>query len=266
MSFYIVSWLSLNFCTENSSTHNSWALFISPITCILLIWVSRSDFSSIDDPLLVVVLALFEIAHIRDGRHAIPTAEHKLVTEAHEYKCQENTLCAPASWVKISLQQASDLYFHKGERHRNICRVRESENRFIAPRNIINRLLSLSENVSWFNLFLLKNNFLAPVYTTVKPEEQGVVRRRSPLPMASRCFPLSHRLKIEMTGYGTSFWHDPQFQWSSCFPGQQRSGCRRSFWAHNLWEDVVLENCHALEEVVDLRSGLKMWPPAEMPR
>ena len=31
-------------CTENSSTRNSWALFNSPISCILLIWVSRIAF------------------------------------------------------------------------------------------------------------------------------------------------------------------------------------------------------------------------------
>ena len=30
---------------KNSSTRNSWALFNSPISCILLIWVSRSAFS-----------------------------------------------------------------------------------------------------------------------------------------------------------------------------------------------------------------------------
>ena len=34
VSLCIVSWLSLNFCAENSSTRSSWALFISPIVHI----------------------------------------------------------------------------------------------------------------------------------------------------------------------------------------------------------------------------------------
>ena len=50
VSFCTVSWFSLNFCTETSSTRSSWALFISPISCILRIWVSRRTFSFIDNP------------------------------------------------------------------------------------------------------------------------------------------------------------------------------------------------------------------------
>ena len=37
--------ISLNFCSETSSTRSSWGLFISPISCIFVIWVSRSAFS-----------------------------------------------------------------------------------------------------------------------------------------------------------------------------------------------------------------------------
>ena len=48
-AFCIVSWLSLNFGTENSSTRSSWALFISPILCTLRIGVSRRSFSFIDN-------------------------------------------------------------------------------------------------------------------------------------------------------------------------------------------------------------------------
>ena len=47
-----VKWVSVSchdflsiFCTENSSTRNSWALFNSSISCMLLIWVSRRAFS-----------------------------------------------------------------------------------------------------------------------------------------------------------------------------------------------------------------------------
>ena len=43
----------------------------------------------------------------------------------------------------------------------------------------------------------------APVGTVVRPPEHEVVRHRSPIPVASRCFPLSHRLKVETTGCRT---------------------------------------------------------------
>ena len=49
VSLCIVSWLCLNFCTLNSSTRSSWALFISPISWKFRIWVSRSTFSFIDN-------------------------------------------------------------------------------------------------------------------------------------------------------------------------------------------------------------------------
>ena len=48
MSCWIVSWFSLDFHTETSSTRSSCALFISPISCIFRIWVSRRTFSFID--------------------------------------------------------------------------------------------------------------------------------------------------------------------------------------------------------------------------
>ena len=41
---------------------------------------------------------------------------------------------------------------------------------------------------------------VAPVGTVVKAAEHEVVRHRSPILVASRCFPLSHRLKVETTG------------------------------------------------------------------
>ena len=47
VSCCIVSWLLVSiFCTENLSTRNSWALFNSPISWILLIWISRNVFFS----------------------------------------------------------------------------------------------------------------------------------------------------------------------------------------------------------------------------
>ena len=49
VSLRVVSWLSLNFCKEKLPTRSSWALFISPISCIFRIWVSRSTFSFRDN-------------------------------------------------------------------------------------------------------------------------------------------------------------------------------------------------------------------------
>ena len=48
-SLCIVSWSFLTFCTENSSTRNSWALFNSFISWRLLIWVSRGAVSFMTD-------------------------------------------------------------------------------------------------------------------------------------------------------------------------------------------------------------------------
>ena len=41
---------------------------------------------------------------------------------------------------------------------------------------------------------------LAPVSTVVKPAEHEVVRHRSAILVASRCFPPSNGLKVEMPG------------------------------------------------------------------
>ena len=49
VSFCIVSWFSLNFCTETSSTRSSCVLLICHISCMLRIWVSRKTFSLIDN-------------------------------------------------------------------------------------------------------------------------------------------------------------------------------------------------------------------------
>ena len=49
VSCRIVTWFSLNFCTEISSTRCSRALWICPISCIFLIWVSRRPFSFKDN-------------------------------------------------------------------------------------------------------------------------------------------------------------------------------------------------------------------------
>ena len=65
--------------------------------------------------------------------------------------------------------------------------------------------LSLSDlEMNWTSSFLFQSDMLAivlhlllaPVGTVVKPAEHGVVRRLSPFPGASRCFPLSHRLTL----------------------------------------------------------------------
>ena len=47
VSFCIVSWFSLTFCTETSSTRCSCAQLISPISCTFRIWVFGKTFSFI---------------------------------------------------------------------------------------------------------------------------------------------------------------------------------------------------------------------------
>ena len=96
---------------------------------------------------------------------------------------------------------------------------------------------------------------LAPVNTVVMPAEYEFVRHRSPIPVASRCFPLSHRLKAETTGCRTKAWHDPRVQWSdrlrwsACSPGRQQSGYV-----------VIPQKCHA-EGAVDRGSVLQIAGP-----
>ena len=45
-------------------------------------------------------------------------------------------------------------------------------------------------------LAIVLHLLLAPADTVVKPKEHEVVRRLSPIPGASRCFPVSHRLTL----------------------------------------------------------------------
>ena len=65
--------------------------------------------------------------------------------------------------------------------------------------------LRLSDlEMNWTSSFLVQGDklaivlhlLLAPVGTVVKPAEFEVVRHQSPLPVASRCLLLSHRLKL----------------------------------------------------------------------
>ena len=78
VSFCTLSLLSLTFCKENSSTHDSWALFISPIPCIFRIWVSPSTFSFIDNS-----SCRRTCSRRRVERPVVPIFERKFVAEAH---------------------------------------------------------------------------------------------------------------------------------------------------------------------------------------
>ena len=61
---------------------------------------------------------------------------------------------------------------------------------------------------NWTSSFLVQSDklaivlhlLLAPVGTVVKPAKHEVVRHQSPIPGASRCFPMSHRLMPWSTG------------------------------------------------------------------
>ena len=99
VSFSIVAWPSLNFCAENSSTRNSWALFFfSSHGCFL------SEFCVELFPLLlillVVLLALVETQYIREGRPPIPIFEHTLDLEVFRIYCWEIPLDVLVSRVR----------------------------------------------------------------------------------------------------------------------------------------------------------------------
>ena len=134
VSSCVVTWLSLNLCTENSSTGISWTLLNSSISWVFLI----QDFEvlSLSEPLLVIGLALFEILHTHNLHHPIPTAENELVVEVHECKCYENPLYILASWFRI-LASASMCSLWLKDRFRRSFRIRESKQRFIVSQNLL---------------------------------------------------------------------------------------------------------------------------------
>ena len=90
MSFDIVSWFSLNFCTETSSTRSSWTLFICPISCVLRIWVSRSTCSFIDQFFLSsrMFSSRFYISVM--GVLQFQSLSIKLFAKGHWYSCNTN--------------------------------------------------------------------------------------------------------------------------------------------------------------------------------
>ena len=152
---------------------------------------------------------------------------------------------------------------------------------------------SLSENVSWFNLFLLVFNAtsfparnrilrcfghqvfsftvtnlrsfricLARVGTVVKPAEHEVAHRwsRSPGGGVSPCFPLDRRSTLCSVGGRTGIWHvTPRVQqtacllWDACDPGLQQAA-----WAHNLWKVGAQSKRHS-DVAVDLRRVGARW-------
>ena len=126
-------------------------------TCDLSI--SKCSLSLSWPVLPVVELALFEILHIRNVHPPIPTAENKFAAEVHNASVQRFHFAFLLHEFRYRFSKQV-ISVPKKKRFRNICWVRESEVRFVAPKTswCLKGKSSLSENVSWFNLFLLENN------------------------------------------------------------------------------------------------------------
>ena len=113
--FCIVSWLSLYFRTEISSTRNSWALFNSPTSWTLLIWVSRSAFSFMTNSSWSRNMLFSRLYVSEMGDLQFQSLSTSLLLKFTNASVKRFHFCMPASWVQISLQQASDLCFHQEE-------------------------------------------------------------------------------------------------------------------------------------------------------
>ena len=101
--------------------------------------------------LLASELDLFEILHIRDGRPRISIDEQKFAAEIHECKWDHGFRFRFSElMISVSIKK----------RFRNIRWVWYSNEKFITPKTCwcLQKISSLSENVSWFNLFGLQNN------------------------------------------------------------------------------------------------------------
>ena len=246
---------SLNFCTEKSSTLNSRALFNSHISWILLLWVSRSAFSFVPFSSCSRTCSLQDSSYPqcassnskRWGWVCCWSSLLQVLRESTLHTCfMSSDLASASKWSLLPWRR--DFATFAGLENLSWC-LKEN--------------LSYSENVSWFNLFCLENTATSvsllvgswdeldikfsrsESYTcdrsALAPRSvHEVVRRQSPIRVASRCFPLSHGLMLWSTGGRTRVWHvNPCVQWTdrllwiACNPGLQRSD-----WDHNLQEVV----------------------------
>ena len=129
VSCWIVSWFSLNFCIEHSSTCDC-ALFIFSISCLLRICVSRrAPFVTIP---LAIEFVLDEIQQIRFVRPAVPCFAPPFVFANHwctHWVTQHEVLC---QLDLILPDSASDLYCLRAEFHSNStdCRFRTQNSTF----------------------------------------------------------------------------------------------------------------------------------------
>ena len=113
--------------------------------------------------------------------------------------------------------------------------------------------------MNWRSNFLVKSEklvivlqlLLAPVNTVVNTAEHEIAPPRSPIPVASRCFPLNHMLTLSSTSGRTKVWHvNPRFQWTgrlrwnACNPGLQQTNL-----AHDLQNKVVPSKRHSVVAV-----------------
>ena len=184
--------MTLFFCAENSSTHNSWPLFKSPISWILPIWVSWSAFSFMTKSSCSRTCSLRDSAYPKwasSNRWAQVFRWSSLVQVLRDptlYSCFMSPDLAPAS--KWSL-------FPSRRDFATFTRLENLKNGSLLPKTCWWTGHQVSFLVQSDKLAIVLHLLLAPVGTVVKPPEHEVAHRLSPIPGAvSQCFRHCDRL------------------------------------------------------------------------
>ena len=143
-SLCIVSCLSLDFCTESSLTRSSGALFISPISCILLIRVSRSASSFIDHSACGRTCSLQDSTYPWWGVLQFQSLSTSLLLKLTNASVKRFHFVFLLHEFRSRFSKQMISVSSK-KRFRNIRRVRESDEMFLAPQNL---LMSIRKFVS----------------------------------------------------------------------------------------------------------------------
>ena len=288
----IVSWLSLNFYTDNSSTRSSWALFISPNSWTFRMWLSRSAFShnllSINLLLGIINsdLAWESKWSSFASRCDFPTfARSANLKKQNEHysrngfpvgyfgffrkTCSDSIHCGMKTLRQVSLKlrdlerSLSSNFLVLSDKivfvvHLPLASVH-------TPHQISLTLQDSEKNrsssflVQRDKLVLVLHFLLVPVFSVVKPASYVIARLRGPSRASSQCSLPNRKQNVSMIGCTTTVWHQ--------FP-QDRSGrqlfdsvgwpdsCRaRYYWAHNLWRSGIPQTYHAAVELPQWMNG-----------
>ena len=147
-----------------------------------------------------------KILLFRNWHPPIPTAEHNRAAEIHQ--CSVNRDSNVYSCCSVSSDLASAIKCSLLPSRKDLCRLRESDERLITPRIMLMSQMKIfaigtildSTCFSWNQsevsllLSIVLHLLLAPVGTVVKPAEHEVAHRPSPSSEAvSRCSPQNRK-------------------------------------------------------------------------